>query len=276
MKTKDTWPKGVLKWEDGDTLFLSVPFTWLLPDAREEITQARLFGPSQIRVGGPAVALMPQYLQGLGAEVGGDIPGVLQRFNRLATRTTKGCLRRCSFCAVPKTEGEFLELDDWPDGPIICDNNILRSSDEHFDRVCSRLEKWGWADFNQGLDARLLRPDHVEQLQRIGKVQYRLALDHAGLKGEWERAFDMLRAAGVSKARIGSYALIGYNSDSSEAWERCNWLDSFGVLVYPMWFHALDAMKKNAISERQADLGWTDYEYRKIMQWFYQHKRAVK
>ena len=30
------------------------------------------------------------------------------------------------------------------------------------------------------------------------------------------------------------------------------------------------------MTPEQAEGGWTDYERRKIMQWFYQHKEAVR
>jgi hypothetical protein len=42
-----------------------------------------------------------------------------------------------------------------------------------------------------------------------------------------------------------------------------------------MWFHALDATAPNIVTPEQERRGWSDYERRKIMQWFYQHKRAV-
>jgi len=219
------------------------------------------------------VALMPWYLHG--AEVGGEIPGVLQRYNAEATRTTVGCPRRCPFCAVPKVEGEFRELSDWPDGPIICDNNLLRASVEHFDRVCDKLEKWGWADFNQGLDARFMTGHHTERIKRIGEVRVRMALDNVGVMPAWDKAFANLRAAGISRRNIGSYVLVGFDSDPSDAWRRCAWVEAHGALAYPMWYHDLDCIEKNRVTPKQASLGWRDHERRKIMQWFYQHKRAV-
>ena len=52
-------------------------------------------------VGGPAVELMPDYLAGLEhITIGRHMPGVLQRVNPLATRTTEGCTRSCGFCGV--------------------------------------------------------------------------------------------------------------------------------------------------------------------------------
>ncbi len=275
MKSKDTWPKGLLIWEDETTRYISVPFTWLMPAAKQEIIQSQLFGDRKIRVGGPAVDLMPDYLAGIGADVGGSIPGVLQRFNPLATKTSTGCPLKCKFCSVPIVEGAMNELGEWPDLPIICDNNFLQCTQPHFDKVCDRLEKWGWADFNQGLDCRRLTDYHVERLKRIGKVQYRLALDNTKLKNLWQKAFDRLRAADIPRRSIGSYIIIGFDSGVEDAWDRCKWVDDNGARPYPMWFHPLDSLERNVVTKAQADLGWNDYERRRIMQWFYQHKRAV-
>jgi hypothetical protein len=271
---KTLWPKSFLEWRDGDTLCISVPFTFDLPAVRTRVTQLTFDIPKRIRVGGPAVKLMPSYLSDLPVEIGGDYPGVLQRFVPTATRTTTGCLRKCSFCAVPKVEGDFRELGDWPDGNVICDNNILRSSQAHFDRVCDRLERWGECDFNQGLDCRLLTEYHAERLHRINAM-CRLALDSEREFSQWEEAFGKLRSHGVPKNMIRSYALIGFDTSPGECWKRCKWIEDHGIKVLPMWFHALDCLDKNQVTERQAVLDWTDYERRKIMQWFYKHKEAV-
>lgn len=270
-----TWPKSFVEWTENGTLFISVPFTWDLPAVRQRIVQRTFDEVRNIRVGGPATVLMPDYLKDLDVKVGGDSPGALQRHNPDATRTTVGCPNRCLFCAVPKVEGVFRELPDWPDGTVICDNNLLKASVEHFDRVCDRLERYGRADFNQGLDARLLNDHHAERLKRIGDAKCRLALDHKGLCDVWENAFSCLRKAGVNKKSIGSYVLVGFDSGLEDAWSRCRFVEEHGVKAYPMWYHELDALKKNVVTQRQASLGWTDSERRRIMQWFYKHKNAV-
>jgi hypothetical protein len=269
------WPKSCLEWRDGDVLNISVPFTWELPEARDRVIQQYLNPPKRIRVGGPAVDLMPRYFDGLSCEVGGSIPGVLQRYNPQATRTTTGCMRRCRFCAVPRTEGRFRELPEWPDLPVVCDNNLLCASSSHFDRVCDRLERWEWADFNQGLDAGLMTDYHAGRLKRIGNVKIRFALDSQADKGIWERAFGFLRAVKVRKSLIASYVLIGFQSDPADAWERCEWVTKHGVHACPMWYHSLDSMERNTVTKEQAGWGWNDYERRRIMQWFYRHKKAI-
>jgi hypothetical protein len=283
---QNIWKGGILTWEQDGALCVSVVFTWHLPTARKyaEVMQHR-----RVRIGGPAVKLMPSVLFGCPAEIGGDIHGVLQRWNPIATRTSVGCIRNCEFCSVPLVEGaETLaqfgkrqkELADWPDLPVIADNNLLANSITHFDRVCDRLEKLGWCDFNQGTDARLVTEHHAERIARIKRPMVRLALDSMSYSDAWERALERLIRAGVAKRNIRTYALMGWKSQGrwtspDEAWAVCEFIEKRGVKPLPMWFHELDALQRNIVTERQAAAGWSDYERRRLMQWFYQHKKAV-
>jgi len=75
------WPKAITEWHECRTGYLSVPFTWLLPEARRTVTQRHMFVDQWV-VGGPAVRLMPDYLAGTPAVVSlDDCPGVLQKLN---------------------------------------------------------------------------------------------------------------------------------------------------------------------------------------------------
>lgn len=269
------WPKGPLYWTEGSNLCVSVPFTWDLPEVRDRLRLVSL-AYSGVLVGGPAVYLMPEYLSDLQhVTISKDGHGILQRANPFATRTTVGCIRKCGFCGVHKFEGAFQELDDWPDRPIICDNNLLAASQPHFDRVIDRLKRHGWADFNQGIDSRLLTQYHADRIAEIKQPMVRLALDNIAYADKWEEAYGKLRKAGIAKYKIRSYAIVGFDAGPDEAWSRCQWVEDHGIKVLPMWFHPLDALQKNRVSPEQELLGWSDYERRKIMQWFYKHKEAA-
>jgi len=276
---KGAWPKGPTEWIENRTLHVSVPFTWNLPAVRGRLCQ-RDFRWDRARVGGPAVDLMPDYLADLAhVEVGGQIEGVLQRVNPEATRTTNGCVRSCTFCGVGRgliEPGGLVELADWPDLPIVCDNNLLAASVDHFDRVIDRLIHHARADFNQGLDARFLTSYHARRIGEVPGVLVRLAADAPCGRADdrWRRALELLLDAGLPRARIRSYCLIGHASGPQEAWDRCRDVESFGVMALPMWFHALDALEHNAVTPGQAALGWTDADRKALMQWFYQHRTS--
>lgn len=86
---------------------------------------------------------------------------------------TRGCVRRCPWCVVPKKEGWIRPYDTWrnikrPDSRdiVFMDNNVLGC--EH---GIEQIKEMGGqkirVDFNQGLDARLITPEIAELLGRL-------------------------------------------------------------------------------------------------------------
>lgn len=275
--TKIEWPKAPTSWTERRILHISIPFTWNLPVVRDLLLQ-KSFLWDMAFVGGPAIALMPEFLKGIPkVTIGETMPGVLQRVNPQATRTTVGCPNACAFCGVKRINAErsFRELEDWPDLPVIVDDNLFAASQKHFDKVIDRLIKWGWCDFNQGVDSRLLTDYHAERIAQIKKPMIRLALDSMAYADDWMKAVDLLRQAGIAKGNIRSYALVGFNSNPAEAWERCQFIEKHVDKVLPMWFHPLDAMISNTVTLTQKSFGWSHFERRKLFEWFYKHKRVV-
>ncbi len=282
------WPKKPTQWIQDRTLYVSIPFTWNLLEVKEMLRQRSFFWDKAI-LGGPAIALNSNGFRDMEHVSIGPwhMPGILQRVNPLATKTTMGCVRRCEFCAVPKIESPyfkrgFKELEDWPDLPVLIDNNLLAASKKHFNRVIDRLKKHklpldgngSTADFNQGIDARLLTKFHAERIAEIKRPLVRLAFDSWGSKDKWISAFEILRKAGLPKRSIRSYVLIGFDSGIEDAWERCEYVNSFGIKALPMWFHELDATKQNIVTENQEKLGWTDIDRKLIMQYYYQRGKG--
>jgi hypothetical protein len=273
-KAKHMWPKQPIYWTDDKTLMVSIPFTWDLPGVLANLHNRSFFWDDVV-VGGPAVELMPGFFSRLSyVSEGHNLPGVLQRVNPLATRTTVGCVRRCGFCAIGtgRIEGNYAELDEWPDLPVVCDNNLLAASKAHFNRVIDRLKGHGWADFNQGADTRLLTDYHAGRMAEIKKPTIRLALDHMDYCDKWQEAFERLRDAGIAKKNISSYCLVGFQSGPEESWHRCEWVESHGIKAYPMWFHGLEQLQKNIVTDDQHRLGWDDEKRRHIMGYYYKHR----
>lgn len=268
------WPTTPIRWIENRTLHVSVPFTWNLPIIRDELRQ-RDMEYDRVIVGGPAVKLMPRYFDGMGhVTTGSYYPGVLQKVNPYATRTTMGCIRKCSFCAVPQTEGPLVELQDWPDLPIICDNNLFAASEQHFDRVCDRLEHHTWCDFNQGVDARLLNDHHAERLSRLRGAIVRLALDSSSTIDLWLAAYARLIRHGFPKSRLRCYVLCGFKSDPHDAWHRCEIAEHHGVMALPQWYHPLDALEYGSALPCHIEYGWDREQMLQIMGYYYQHRGA--
>lgn len=267
-----TWPKGPYKWLKDDRLHISIPFTWNLPEIREEILIGNLFAPGRPIVGGPAVKLMPHYLADI-ADIGEDYPGVLQMVNPEATRTTIGCPNRCPFCAVPLIEPEFKELADWPAGRIICDNNLLAASRSHFDRVIDRLKGIKGVDFNQGLDVHLLIQYHADRLAELDAL-IRISWDDLDTEPFVLRAITRLRKAGIPRDHIQCYVLIGFNDTPETALYRLETLaHALHVLPNPQRFTPLDSLHR-----RFTPPAWTDRELTRMLRYWsnLKHLRAIR
>jgi hypothetical protein len=258
-----SWSKRALDWVNDDTgeAFLSVVFTWHLPDAYSRAVWLRQLGYT-VHAGGPAVALMPDYLADVAMCNGRDVPA-LERHNPNATFTSRGCIRRCPFCAVPRIEGDLRELDDWPVRPVICDNNLLACSRAHFDRVVDRLKPLSSIDFNQGLDARLLNKHHAARLAELD-CTVRLAFDSVGHEPHFMRAFETLTRAGIAPDRIRVYVLFGFNDIPEDTLYRMRLIRSIGAWPNPQRYQPLDALVYNGY----VGDNWTERELRRYMRYW--------
>ena len=270
------WSGTTTWWYVDRVLHASIPFTWLLPRVETYLRQ-RDFEWDTAIVGGPAVELMPGYFAEYPwIKEGHDYPGVLQRVNSQATRTTLGCPCRCEFCGIGTGQieaGPFRELETWVPNPIICDNNLLACGLPHFRKVIAGLQSYDECDFNQGLDIRLITAERAAMLATLSRPIIRLALDSDKDIDAWLRAVARLLRAGLKKTNIKSYVLVGYQEEPLTAWRRCEVVDMAGISVMPMWFHELNALEYGAVTEKQLKLGWTPDKRNQIMSWYWQHTK---
>jgi hypothetical protein len=254
----NSWSNGYIEWTNEKTAFLSVVFSWHLDKAYSRAIWYKNLGYN-VRAGGPAISLNPDYLADV-AEISGQVDA-LSRHNPNATFTTRGCIRKCPFCAVPKIEPEFIELTDWQPKPIVCDNNLLAASRAHFDRVIDRLKKLSGVDFNQGLDARLLTKYHADRLTELNLYAVRLAWDNSRYEKSFMSAFETLREVGIPSKLIRVYVLIGFDDTPEDALYRLETVKKLGALTNPMRYQPLDSQRRN----QYVAPGWSDRELNRFM-----------
>lgn len=263
-----TWPKSIIQWQEKRVAYLSVPFTWMLPAAARMAAEWRFIG-YDVRAGGPAVDLMPYFPElrktGLAelATCGGSLPA-LERHNPEACFTSRGCVRRCSFCAVWRIEPVFEELTDWEPRPIVCDNNLLATSRRHFDRVIDRLAPVPDVDFNQGLDARLLKAHHIERLRDLDLAKVRFSWDSTREEGPVMDAIARVRAAGFPKRRISVYVLVNHGESPAEALHRVETIHAAGSRAFVQRFNPLDTLKRNSYLSPE----WTDHGLNRFLNYW--------
>lgn len=263
------WSKRCLGWPEGNVAFISVVFSWDLEFARRQALKLKSLG-YVVRAGGPAVDFNPTALQDV-ATLGGKVKA-LQRHNPDATFTTRGCIRKCKFCVVPKVEGALVELPDseWEPRSIVCDNNLLAASTRHFDHVIDRFLDSPVVDidFNQGLDARCLTPHHAKRIaqlhhaRKLAKV--RLAWDNLSTEEAFRKAFEVLRSVGIPLSKIGVYVLIGYQDTPEDALYRLQEIRALRIRPNPMRYQPLGAQRRNEYTAP----AWTDRKLKKYMRYF--------
>lgn len=273
------WRKDIAAWKVGETLYLSVPFTWLMGKAESiargmepymlDHKQRGVYHKSGlVIVGGPGAELLPDGVNAWG-RLQHHCPGFepILFHNPLATFTTRGCVHRCPWCAVWRVEGEFREIPDFRPAPMVCDNNLLAASKKHFRRVIDALKDFAAVDFNQGLDARLLTPWHVDQIERLRNVKVRFAFDHAGMESHVADALALCRKKGLRD--FGVYVLIGFQDTPETARYRLEKVRSWDVRPTAMRYQPLEepwCLKKNSF----LDPAWgeTDEEMAKMQHYY--------
>ena len=148
---------------------------------------------------------------------------------------TRGCIRRCHFCIVPKKEGSirpYRDIETVLQGrksAILMDNNVLAS--EHGIRQLKKIADMGYkVDFNQGLDSRLVTEEIAKLLSKIKWIKYiRFSCDSTEMIDPLIKAIGKLNKYGISNYRIFVYLLV---TDVADANERCRILKQLGVIPF--------------------------------------------
>jgi hypothetical protein len=164
---------------------------------------------------------------------------------------TRGCIRKCEFCAVPQLEGalhtsiESIKPFVWPKHTriIFWDNNILAGDWKHLFSELRELKRW--ADFNQGLDARLIDGDVAQEISRLKTEYIRLAYDDRSMQQFIGSAIQDLKSAHVRPRKIIVYTLYNFRDTPEDFKCRVEELLKLGVASYPMRYEPVNALKKN-------------------------------
>ena len=208
--------------------------------------------------------------------------------------TSRGCIRKCHFCGVPKLEGGQRDTDSLTSvvraieelyGPkkdlILMDNNVVASP--RFKEIIAEIRDLGFVpgamlqreaprvpvqrrvDFNQGVDARILcrDPMYLRDLATICLKPLRIAFDHLGLKKPYEQAVRYAAEYGLTE--LSNYMLYNFHDSPVDLFERMRLNvklnEELGVRVwsFPMRYQPTDRPDRGHVGEK-----WSRYQLRSM------------
>jgi hypothetical protein len=166
---------------------------------------------------------------------------------------TRGCIRSCPWCVVPKIEGQihkFAELTEFctdQQKVMLLDNNFLS-----YEKCIEELEKLILTkkrfEFTQGFDIRLITEENallLRELRRWRGLRFKFAFDQIGIKEIIDKKLKIIYDAGITKGLIEFYVLIGYDSNYEQDLWRVNFLKEEGVSVFIMPYNKFDIYQMN-------------------------------
>lgn len=206
---------------------------------------------------------------------------------------SRGCIRKCHFCGVPKLEGaqrdatpltKFVQDVDAVYGPqrdmILMDNNVVASS--RFKEIIAEIRDLGFTpaaklvrgndrgvlrrvDFNQGVDARILSKDrmYLRELSSICLSPLRIAFDHLGLKGPYETSIRYAHEFGLND--LSNYMLYNFHDSPTDLFERMylnvRLNEELGIRIYsfPMRYQPTNLPNRTFVGEK-----WNRYYLRSV------------
>lgn len=151
---------------------------------------------------------------------------------------TRGCIRNCKWCIVPKKEGSIKPYRNWKDlirkdtnKLKLLDNNIL-ASNYGISQLSQMIGKNIRIDLNQGMDARLVTNEIAEILSKLKWIKYlRFSCDTKSQIESILRTCELLKKYDISYYKIFIYLLV--TKDLNDADFRVQELKKLkGITIY--------------------------------------------
>lgn len=193
---------------------------------------------------------------------------------------TRGCIRKCPWCVVPRKEGFIKPYMTWQDikrpdsrDIVFMDNNVLACK-HGIQQLESMVGQNIRIDFNQGLDARLITPEIARLLSKLKWIRFiRMSCDTDEMLPVVMRAIELLKAQGVKPYRVFVYLLV---QDIESAERRAIALRSAGAEVFAQPYRDFEN-KTEPTDEMKAFARWVNHKaIFKTVEHFADYKRGKK
>lgn len=206
---------------------------------------------------------------------------------------SRGCVRKCHFCGVPKLEGaqrdaqplrSTVEGVDERFGPrrdlMLMDNNVVASA--NYKNIIAEIRDLGFqkdarfqrpgkpsayrrVDFNQGVDARILCKDkmYLREMSTIALKPLRIAFDHIGVRKPYEQAINFAHEFGLHE--LSNYMLYNFNDTPADLYQRMrlnidlNEKLNIRIFSFPMRYQPTDLRDRSHVGQH-----WKKYYLRSM------------
>ena len=157
--------------------------------------------------------------------------------------TSRGCIRQCGFCFVPKKEGRFHQVAEIKDlinprsNVLILHDNNLTADPDCIEKLNEIRDRGLVVDINQGCDVRLMTP---EIAQALSEVKHLRSLHYAWDLMEYEKPVlegIKLLSRFVKPWKHMCFMLVGYNTTFEEDMYRYQKLEELGIRSYVMRYN---------------------------------------
>ena len=168
---------------------------------------------------------------------------------------TRGCIRKCPWCVVPRKEGGIHPYASWEQikrsdsrDIVFMDNNVL-ACDFGKTQIESMIGQNVRVDFNQGLDARLIDDEVAQMLSRLKWIRFiRMSADTDAMLDVVIKAIERLGKYGMKPWRMFVYVLV---QDIESAERRCIALRDIGANPFAQPYRDFENNIEPTLEQRQ-------------------------
>ncbi|MEM3617272.1 MAG: hypothetical protein QXJ31_05100 [Candidatus Bathyarchaeia archaeon] len=213
-----------------DKVYISCLFSWNRSLAYSLASMFQSFG-CEVELGGTGISLtknLPENIEKCFPDY-----TLYPNLNYSLGYFSRGCIRSCPWCVIPKKEGHIRAVADLKDfwlprhrRIIVLDNNLLAAPNWEKalnDLIKERLE----VCFTQGLDIRLINDENAKLLRlckyrdnEFEKPRLYFSWDILEIEDSVMKGIETLKRHGIPPNRLMFYVLIGYGVKAEDyTWE---------------------------------------------------------
>lgn len=206
---------------------------------------------------------------------------------------SRGCVRKCHFCGVPKLEGGQRDSQSITSvvraieerygskrDLMLMDNNVVASA--NYRSIIAEIRDLGFipgaklsrpgrppvqrrVDFNQGVDARILCKDkmYLQEMSTICLKPLRIAFDHIGVRKPYETSIRMAHEVGLHE--LSNYMLYNFHDTPTDLYQRMrlnidlNTELGIRIFSFPMRYQPTDQKDRTHVGDN-----WNRYYLRSM------------